>query len=236
MDEYLRQSLNDLPSEIELAGRQQFTPRFERRMQRLLRKAARLEALRFRQEAADAAVARRTVNRTQKRLLMAAIILAILVSIIGVAASRKAVYRFVIDVYDRFSHIGFTQDPQTTLDHIPAETLTDDGLTALIPDYLPEGFKLVNQLNQRGVVQMVFANENGAEIIALRFVTGNVSGGVDITGTCEQVLVNGAEGYLYSHYGQQTLIFLDGDSGEYFWSLTSTITKEELLKVARSIK
>ena len=146
-DEYLLHILDGLPSEDELAAQLSFSSAFKRKMRRLLRKARKMETARQTADSADSGYANRHVySLRKKRLLLVAIILSIFVSVMSIASAREVVFGFFVRIYHTFTEIIFDRNldqPSETTQALPsgAENYTD-----IVPTWLPEGYKKVDQL------------------------------------------------------------------------------------------
>lgn len=107
LDLYLKALTDDLPSGEELASCQKFSPEFEARMARLIEQS-KLEERRYAVAGPEPLIQSDIdLSRRSKRVLVAAIVLAILVSLFSAVAAREPVIRFIVQVYERFSRIVF---------------------------------------------------------------------------------------------------------------------------------
>ena len=81
---------------------------------------------------------------------------------------------------------------------------------------------------------ITYKNEDGEEII---YKQSKITNGTSIIDTenaeIEDMLINGYKGQLILKNGTGNLIWFDD---EYFYSIRSTIEKEELIKMGESIK
>ncbi len=230
-DAYLHSLLRGLPTEESLAESLVLSQRFEHRMQRLILKARRLESRRKSRQARSNQPKTRQNLRDRKRLVAIMIIVMILASAFSVSASREAILGFVIQVYEKFSTITFDQPAQS--DAASSSPVQSSDIADHFPKYLPEGYKVAEQMTLIGFVQIIYANESGRELIFIKQDKSGLQIGIDTEGIqTETVEVNLSQGIFYANKGQSNLIWSDE---RFAYSIIGILTKEELIKMASSI-
>ena len=219
-DEFLDRPLADFPSEEELAKQQVLSDRFLWRMEKLIQKARKKQSRLDRQIVAADSGHKTTIR---KRLLVAVIIIAILASTISVYANREAVASFIIEVFEKFTSIRF---PQTTE---PSGEITDH-----LPALIPAGYTLSEKITTSSLVQIVYTDEAGTELIFMKAPKSGAQFGLDTEGAdVEQLTVNGYPGYYYTKNSLGSLIWADN---YYAYSIIGKITKEAMIDLANSTK
>jgi hypothetical protein len=228
-DEFLDRPLADFPSEEELAQQQMLSDRFLRRMEKLIRKARRKQNRLDRQlVAADS----RSKTTIRKRLLVAVIIVSVLASAVSVYANREAVASFIVEVFEKFTSIRF---PQTTepSGSIP-ETDPPGVITDHLPTLIPEGYTVTEKITTSSLIQIVYVDKSGAELIFMKAPKSSAQFGLDTEGAeVEQLTVNGYPGFYYTKNSLGSLIWSDN---YYAYSIIGKITKEAMLDLANSTK
>jgi len=213
-----RQALFDVQSEecerlAALPGTVTFSPRFERKMERLLR-VRRRPFYRYADTAGKKAV-----------LALAAALILLVSLVFSVSAIRGPVVRFFIEVYEKFSQVFFQQQGES----FPAALEV-----YYAPAWLPEGYRedtgqMVNIFVQ---CERAYICEGKDDILFIQHV---ITGAwrIDTEGTqAKPVLVNGNEGFYYSNKEIQRLTWSDG---QYGFLVSGTIAEADLLRIAESI-
>lgn len=213
-DAYLDYLLQDLPSEEEIARQQVLSDRFLRRMDDLVGKA------------------RRPIRIWKKRLLVAAIICALLASAASVYANRDAVANFIVHVYEKFTSIVFQQPTESS--EPTSEPALASGLSDKLPIDMPQGYKVSDQLLLKGYIQIVYTNEAGQELLFTKQEKSGLHIGIDTEGAViEEMAINGNRGIFYTNKGQNNLIWEDAS---YAYSIIGKIDKQVMIGLATSTK
>lgn len=234
LNDYLMQSLANLPSESGLSARQSFSASFDKRMRRLIRKAQRIESAqkttgRFIQVSQSTHYR----SRTRKRLLLVAIILSIIISVMSITSAREAIFGFFVRIYDSFSTIIFNQEPSRQTQASETAVTTNDDARNKVPEQIPEGYKKVDQLITDEIAQIYYKNSKGDELIFERQVSDILEVMVDTEGIkLEPLQVNQLSGLYYSNKGVQNLIWQEG---QFIFIISGKVTKNELLNMAESL-
>jgi hypothetical protein len=224
-DAYLESLLEGLPAEEEIARQQVLSDRFLHRMDRLIRRALKQQQPLDKDTDDMHAKPRRM---SAKRLLVAAIICAILASATSVYAYRKEVFRFIIYIYEQFSSISFQQPMGPS--GSSTESGAKQGLAEKTPSALPQGYHISEQLPLKGFNHIIYINESGDELIFTMQEKSALNVGIDTEGThIEEIETDGFKGLFYANKGQNNLVWEDD---RYAYFLTGKISKNELIKMA----
>lgn len=228
-DAYLDRQLDNLPSEEEIAKYQVLSDRFLRRMDRLVRKARRKQS-KFNGEATISQS--KPKYKIRKRLLVVAIICSILASAVSVYANREVVVDFIIQVFETFTSIMFQTSTK------PSVTITGEdqsnNIANHLPTSIPKGYKTVDRIITSSLVEIIYANKSGAELIFDKMMKDGTQMGLDTEGIeLEKLTVNGYSGVFFTKNGQSSLVWAD-DS--YAYSIIGVINKDEMMNLAISTK
>jgi hypothetical protein len=232
LDDYLVQSLANLPSESELAASQSFSCRFERRMRRLVRlaeKKAEQTRLAAKTDLPDTRL--RSFSTTKKRLLLVAVILALLLSVMSITAAREAVIGFLVEIYEKFSTVVFK--PVPGMANPGTLPLSAEDSQKMLPTALPEGYTQADVQIYDQLIRVIYISYDGNNLILELILSANKQMQIDTEGvSAEDVQVRQTDGLYYSNKGHQTLIWQEGP---YAYVISGIITKNELLNMAESI-
>lgn len=167
--------------------------------------------------------------RWNRRTLIACILIIILsfASVMSVSAVRKQVFEFISEIFEKYSQIHYEKSEPTDM-----PTINSDNFEAKLPEYIPEGFELYLE-DMQGIVRLDYAKDNDyvsyeqmrIEQVSMQINTEGVEL-VDLT-------FNDLPAKYYSNQGVQNLIWYDDI---YQYMVSSTLDREEVFKVAESIK
>jgi hypothetical protein len=233
LDEFLLQELAKIPGEMELSARQFFSRRFEHKMSRLLRHTPNEKpriADGSRDEETVATV--RFFTKGKKRLLIAAIILALLTSIMSISAAREAVISFFVHIYEEFSVIVFNE----TTGSEPYSTFSPSVEEAWhkLPTWTPPGYVQEGEISlSHSLISVTYKNDSNGVIIVDCFANSTLQIQINTEGvTTEEVYIGNNKGLYYSNKGYQTLIWKEHSN---VYSIYGTINKTDLVNMAKSI-
>ncbi|CCJ33573.1 DUF4367 domain-containing protein [Caloramator australicus] len=199
-----------LPTDDEIEH--EFSNDFERKMERLIRRS------KTRNLIGGMAFLRRRVVA-----LIAAIII-LFASAMSVSAVRAAVFEFITEVYEKFTHIFFNES-RSSQD-------AADGFAIYEPAYIPEGFKLVNK-NTDGLVLLEYEKENDFISYSQQCLE-NVSISINTEGVkLEELEFKGLPAKYYSNQGVQNLLWYDE---KYMYMVSSTLDRDIVFKIAESVE
>ena len=148
----------------------------------------------------------------------------ILTTVMSVEALRVKMFKIIKEIFKELTSISFIVDnDNANLD-----------FTVMESKYIPKGFEKIDTEVLYTMTFITYKNEDGEEII---YKQSKITNGTSIIDTenaeIEDMLINGYKGQLILKNGTGNLIWFDD---EYFYSIRSTIEKEELIKMAESIK
>lgn len=223
LEDYMQFNLNGLPSEAALALEYKFSDEFERKMRQLIDDYDWQKKLKKTRENISF-LNTRPRSTIKKRLIIIAIILAILASIFSITAAREALWNFVITTYEKFSNISFkSPDPNTVTPD--EETLKPEDLK------LPPGFSEKDRFEAPIATNVIYANPDGREFIFNKVITEGTQMSINTEGVkTEEISVRGMTGLYYSNMGLEHLIWTEG---RYVVQISGKITKEELLNMVK---
>jgi hypothetical protein len=193
-----------------------FSPKFERKMERLLR--------------AHRKPYYPLVNTNFKKaaLAMAVVLIIMITTVFSVSALREPVIRFFVEVYEKFSQVFFHHQPE---EQFPA-TLE----VYYAPTWLPEGYR--EDAGQTVDIilscERTYMNANMDEISFRQHTITSSALRIDTEGVqAKQVVVNGNPGLAYSNKGIQHLLW---NSEQYGFFVFGPVPETDLLRMAESIQ
>ena len=83
------------------------------------------------------------MTRWNKRTLVVCILTLSLASAMSVSAIRKQVFKFISEIYEKYSAIHYEKSDQTDQFQID-----NDEFEAKIPEYIPQGFELIYEVRE----------------------------------------------------------------------------------------
>lgn len=200
-----------LPTDEELESIN-FSPRFEKKMQRLIN----------RQKKPYYSM----INTAAKRVACIAIIVLVglTATTLSVEAIREPFINFVIETYEKFTSIIFQKD-------LPPEKLF---FTEAIPKYIPDGFVLETQEDDEFGLMMVYKNAENEYIIYSIETADAMTIQLDTENTnCNKIEINNSDGIIYENKGEVTVVFADEQN---VFTVSGDISRSDAMKIAKSIK
>lgn len=216
LDLYCIEFCKTLPTNEELSDIT-FSEEFERKMQKLIDRQKKFYYYWF--------------NTVGKRV--AAIILVILLSFatitFSVRALREPVIRFIVETYEKFSSIIIVNDKNED------DIVIDYSFEKITSMYIPEGYILDFEFDEAPIYQVRYVNNDKTKMfVCMQAITDEGIVQANTEGiTYENININNDSGVFYSNKGNNTVIF---NLDKYVFTLTGTISREELVKIAESIK
>lgn len=198
----------DLPSEDEIQW--DFSEKFEKSMQKLIRKNNRINF---------------SARRNIRKGLLAAVIATMIAvtALMSVSATRTPIIEFVKKVFSQFNEITLSPEATPPVDTIETEyTLTN----------LPEGFKLDTYQKDDYSVFSVWKNEAGEEIVLTQaLLDSNFS--IDTEHEYKEIIMNGYEAFINKYEHNSTLTWTDGN----YWFVLNVPNRlnDELTNLAKKI-
>lgn len=190
-----------------------FSTRFSRKMKTLIRQSKNRSL---------------TAQSTFKPRKLIAILVAALIllfsSAMSVSAVRETVFKFITEVYEKYTQV-FLKETQ------PSQPI-DEVFMAYAPAKIPAGFELVHE-NLDGLVMLEYERENQYLTYEQKRLD-KVSMHINTEGIkLEELEFNGLPAKYYSNQGMQTLIWYDDN---YMYMISSTLSKDAVFDIAKSIK
>jgi len=217
-DEMLREAvvradireLEAMPADHEIEH--EFSKRFERRMGKLIRRSK-----------TGSPVGAIAFLRRHMVAFVAAIII-LFASAMSVSAVRAAVFEFITEVYEKFTHIFFNE----------SRSSSDSAGEFIVrrPSFIPEGFELVSE-KTAGPVLLVY--EKGSDYISYsQQRVEDVSMDINTEGAeLEELEFKGLPAKYYSNQGVQNLLWYDD---EYLYMVSSTLDRDTVFRIAGSVE
>jgi hypothetical protein len=202
--------LEAMPADHEITH--EFSKRFERRMGKLVRRGK------------TGSPAGGAVFLRRRAVALIATIIILFASAMSVSAVRAAVFEFITEVYEKFTHMFFEESP-------PSQESSDEFIVRR-PSFIPEGFELVDE-KTAGPVLLVY--ENGSDYISYsQQRLEDVSMDINTEGAeLEEVEFNGHPAKYYSNRGVQNLLWYDD---EYLYMVSSTLDRDTVFRIAESVE
>ncbi|MBR2043922.1 MAG: DUF4367 domain-containing protein [Clostridia bacterium] len=168
----------------------------------------------------------RLINTGAKRvaIIIVVIIIALTSTVLSVDALREGVKSFVVEVYEKFSTIIFEKEDSNTT-----------GITVYYePTYIPKGYILAEEENLDYDYIKIFKNLNGEKIVYIQ--SCDLENGRNIN--TENAITEKINGGYYAYIPNgKTRMFIKSDGVyEHYFSCSDSISKEELLMIAESVK
>ena len=217
LDMYVEEFYETLPSKEE-QSKETFSPEFEAKMQKLINKQKKFYYY--------------WINTATKRV--AAVVLALLVSLATVTFSVKAIrepfIQFIVETFEKFSSIIFNNDED---DNQPALATVE--FRKAVPEYIPEGFVVDSEIETVALCQVIYTNKSNSKIITYMQITKDSSVAQANTEdiTYKEIKVNGYDGVSYNKNGNNSVIF---NTEDYVFTISGEVEIAELIKIAESVK
>ncbi len=210
LDMYVKEVAETLTVPPELEN-YQFSERFERRMQRLIRMQKKSYY--------------RYINTVAKRAACYILIVltCMFVTVFSVKSLREPFVNFVVETYEKFTSLFVEKDDPT--DNIE--------LKVMLPQYIPEGYEIDDVIIDENLYMHVYHGENDNYLFYTQDRDKNWLSIIDTENiNVEKIYIRTFEGVYYINKNINYLIFNDGICT---YSISGYISKEEMIKFAESI-
>lgn len=215
-DEYSDFYCAGLPDEVALSEIS-FSERFQKRMDRLLRRQKRFYYP--------------LINTAAKRV--ASILIACLLLMAATTASvkglREMFIQFVTETFENFSSVLFIEESQSMekIQHVAPN----------YPQYIPEGFSLVYELEDTMGAQRIYERDECSVTFEQHLINGELDIGINTEGSeYKKVIINEKyEAMLVENMGLRMITFRIKNHA-YVISINDSFSESELIKIAESIK
>ena len=208
---YSQECADSLPNEDELE-KHIFSEAFENKMMKLIK----LQKKTYYQY----------INTVGKRVasIVAVFILCLFITIFSVKALREPFVHFIVETYEKFTSIFV--EKETTNDNIEFKVM--------VPQYIPEGYVTEEPIITDLDVIYTYFNNDGLYFIYTQDLFDKIQTTIDTEKTFyEKIQIDSLEGIYYENKGMNCLVFNDGT---YNFSISGYISKDEIIKIAESIK
>lgn len=214
LSKYIRkteiQMLNTLPKEEDLSHK--FSKQFEKKMKKLIRQEKRTPLMRS------------FVGYGKRAAAILLVIISItLLTTMSVEAYRVRFFQIITEIFEEYTSIRFESE----------EGVSDRSLIEVNPEYIPEGFSILEKdLDDYGN-RIIYRNTNDEEIIYDQMLISNGQIIFDTEGVEVETMELGDQKITYFTNKGVSQIYWNDDL--YMYTFHSTIDMEELIEMAKSI-
>lgn len=160
----------------------------------------------------------RFTTKTIKVMLIAATLSALLLTAFVIPSSRE----FIIDNFDIFSRYKLTESNNNAVS------------SEITVGYIPEGFELTNEQELSRLIINDYYNSNG-EVFTITKSTSSSKVEFDTeTGSIENI-ENNSQIYIF-YVDENNYNYLVWNKNDYVYQVDGTLPKDELLKIAETVK
>jgi len=192
-----------------------FSPEFEQRMERRIR--------------AQEKPYYRLINTNAKKavLALAATFILMITMVFSVSALREPVVRFIVEVYEKFSTVFFSNHDGELVPPATLETIYE-------PSWLPDGYVLEDAMTMATDFSRTDYYAKGNDYIVLQQYTLSNRMNINTEGTeIQSALIHGNTAILYQNKGAWTLAW---DNGLYGFTLSGPEETGNMLRIAESLQ
>ncbi|MDU6855722.1 MAG: DUF4367 domain-containing protein [Clostridiales bacterium] len=164
--------------------------------------------------------------RLTRKIGVAILIIGIVGSLsISVEAVRIRVIEFITEVFEKFTSISYQKYE---------EKYNDDIEVSYLPQYIPEGFEVIEEEQIFNDRYITYQNNLGEEILLRQIEIDANNMIIDTEGAhIEEIILEDRIIYYYENKGIKNMMWIQG---EYQLVISSEIDKQELIKMSISIK
>ena len=172
------------------------------------------------------------INTVGKRVasFIIVLVLAFTTTVLSVKSLRESVWNFIVEVYEKWSILRFVDknNNSTGDDELPQ-------LVVSMPTYIPKGFLLIHESSDNISGMYTYRNYDGYIIdYEQHWINDGLQMMIDTEGVeTENIKIGTIDGIYFENKGYRNIIWRND---KYLFHLSSKISKEELLKIAESIK
>ena len=160
----------------------------------------------------------RFTTKTVKVLMIAAVLSALLLTAFVIPSSRE----YIIDNFDIFSRYQLTESNDNSVNG------------EITVGYIPEGFELVDkQLSSKTMIYN-YKNSNSSYISVMKSSSiVNIEFDTE-TGSLEEIVIDGK---IYTYFlDSNNFGYLVWNKNDYLYQIHSSISKDEMIKIAETVK
>ena len=164
----------------------------------------------------------RVFSKRARWISIAAAAIAVLFLLpITTKAGRNRVTELITKLFPRYAESSLLDSDKASV----------GDLTQYAPEYIPQGFTLVSE-TENEIVERIYTNEEGQHFA---FTAANPSAVTQIdaeNGKSEKIIISGEEGILV----EAEILSIIWSTDKAVFTLSGNLEKEELLKIANSVK
>jgi len=235
LNDYLYDVLTDFPTEKSLSETMVLSSHFLRRMNRLMRKAKKMEA----DQAAlyTARTALREESREymafspwRRKLILAIVIITVVASAFTAVAARNQIADFFKTVYEKYTSYVFNMGhSQSETTEVSPAVVTADKL----PAYIPEGYVQTDRIEKNFFAHITYTNEQNNILTFERTKIDNFQITMDSEKTAgEDIMIGQMKGFYYPNSGDNNIVWQDSN---YVYMIVGKISKDEMIVMAESL-
>lgn len=160
----------------------------------------------------------RFTTKTIKVMLIAATLSALLLTAFVIPSSRE----FIIDNFDIFSRYKLTESNNNAVNG------------EITVGYIPEGFKLTNEQESARAMMNEYTDSNGGIFIISKYSSSTKVEFNTESGNVENIIGNSATYIFYIDKNNHNILVWN--KNDYVYQIDGTLTKDELIKIAETVK
>lgn len=206
--------LQEIPQQV---PEHNFSRRFEKRMQRLIKEERRSPQV------------QKAVTFSKRAILVLAALLVMAIGMVmSVEGLRVQFFKLVSETFEKYTAIAFDKNE--------AVSTEDSSFVQYELSYIPEGFSVESEICEpvTKVHYVVYSNKEGKVINLSQECLENVSTSINTEGVSqEKISINGFDGYCFSNIGLQSIYWYNN---EYLFMVSSSLDRNTVLKIAESIR
>ena len=157
-------------------------------------------------------------TKTIKVLLVAAVLCALLLTAFVVPSSRE----FIVDHFDIFSRYKLTESNNNAVNG------------EITVGYIPEGFKLTNEQELSRLVMNDYTDSNGGIFIVSKYSSSTEVDFDTELGSVKNSVINGITYMFYIDENNHNILVWN--KNDYVYQIDGNLPKDELLKIAETVK
>ncbi len=160
----------------------------------------------------------RFTTKTVKVLMVAAVLSALLLTAFVIPSSRE----YIIDNFDIFSRYQLTESNDNSVNG------------EITVGYIPEGFELINKQISTKIIIIDYKDSSGTIINIMKSSSKNEVDFDTESGIVDNITINDITYTFYDDATEYNCVVWN--KNDYVYQIHSTIVKDELLKIAETIK
>jgi len=167
-----------------------------------------------------------TLTRTRRILCACLIMIIILLSLLSVGAVREAITNFFIEVFSNHNSISVKAESGASYPSSIERVYS--------PEYIPDGYTLIDEDISEAGVSLIYGNDDKM-ILFTQETKQNYTLNLDNEYATSSVEAIDGQDYYINHFkdGNYTILW---DNGEYVFTVTAELPKNDILKMCNSLK